>query len=233
MRVAVLEDDQAQAELLASWIRASGHEPYSFATGESFKNALKRDTYDLLLMDWNLPDTSGLDVLQWVRDNIDWHIPVLFTTSRDNERDVVYALENGADDYMTKPMRRAETLARIRALERRLSGQLEEPDILSMPPYRIDPGNRRISRDGEELSLTQREFDLALFLFRNAGRLLSRSYILENVWGHKGELNTRTVDTHVSRVRSKLGIGPANGWRLSAVYHHGYRLESLHNPSNP
>jgi DNA-binding response OmpR family regulator len=119
VRIAVLEDDAAQTELIQSWFREAGHDCHAFAAGNEFKSALQHETFDLLVIDWNLPDTSGPDVLAWVRENLDWHIPVLFVTSRDHEEDIVFALEHGADDYMTKPVKRRETLARITALERR------------------------------------------------------------------------------------------------------------------
>jgi two-component system, OmpR family, response regulator RegX3 len=98
---------------------------------------------------------------------------------------------------------------------------------LSIGPYRLNVNSRTIDHAGERVDLTHKEFDLALYLFRNPGRLLSRGQILEAVWGTTADLNTRTVDTHISRIRNKLGLMPENGWKLSAVYQHGYRLERL------
>ena len=227
MRIAVLEDDTDQSELMQSWLRNIGHECQVFASGSAFKNILKRETFDLLVVDWNLPDTTGPEVLTWVRENLDWHIPILFVTSRDLEEDIVYALDRGADDYMTKPVKQQETLARIKALERRSQPVIGQASSLKQGLFEFDIANRHVRIGTDTVELTNKEFDLALLLFRNPGRLLSRSYILENVWGTSGELSTRTVDTHVSRVRSKLGINPDNGVRLSAVYNHGYRLESV------
>ena len=227
MRIAVLEDDADQVELLQSWLGEAGHECQAFASGSEFRNMLKRETFDLLVVDWNLPDTTGPEVLSWVRENLDWHIPILFMTSRDLEEDIVYALEHGADDYMTKPARQHETLARIKALERRSQPSSGQAGNLKLGLFDFDITNRNVTIGTDTVELTNKEFDLALLLFRNPGRLLSRSYILENVWGTNGELSTRTVDTHVSRVRNKLGINPDNGVRLNAVYNHGYRLEPL------
>lgn len=232
MRIAVLEDDPAQAELLLSWIRAAGHECREFATGDEFKRALGRDTYDLLVIDWNLPDTSGLKVLGWVRGTLDWRIPVLFTTSRDSEEDIVHALESGADDYMTKPIKRGETLARIAALLRRTLPATNEDSVFDCLPFKFDVRNQQAMVGKQKVNLTNKEFRLALFMFQNFGRLLSRSYILENVWGVGPGLTTRTVDTHMSRIRNKLGIRPDRGWRLNAVYHHGYRLEACDAETN-
>ena len=227
MRIAVLEDDAAQAELLQSWFNAAGHKCRLFSTGTDFRTALMHDTFDLLVLDWNLPDTSGTDVLAWVRENMDWHIPVLFATSREQEEDIVFALEHGADDYMTKPVKQRETLARIAALERRTHPATEPDTMLELGPFGFDIANRQVRIGADTVELTNKEFELALLLFRNPGRLLSRSYLLENVWGTSAELSTRTVDTHISRVRNKLGIHPDRGVRLSAIYNHGYRLEQL------
>lgn len=225
MRVAVLEDDVHVGQLFSLWLERAGYSPQLFATGEAFKKALGRESYDLLILDWELPDTNGSKVLAWVRQNIDWPVPVIFATARDSEEDIVQGLMDGADDYMTKPVRHNEFVARINALARRSSRDFDKKDALNLPPYRIDIGARSITCDGVPLELTQKEFDLALLLFRNPGRLLSRGYILESVWGRQPDFNTRTVDTHISRVRSKLGLTPEHGWRLNAIYNHGYRLE--------
>ena len=227
MQIAILEDDAAQIELLKSWFVSAGHECHAYTTGNTFRDALRKETFDLLIIDWNLPDTTGPEVLGWVRDNLDWHIPVLFTTSRDREEDIVFALDRGADDYMIKPIKRAETLARMAALGRRTQSGNEGEKLFRSEPYAFDIANRCVHVDGQTIELTHKEFALGLLLFRNAGRLLSRSYLLETVWGTSGDLNTRTVDTHISRVRLKLAIHPDKGWRLNAIYHHGYRLENL------
>lgn len=227
MRIAILEDDAAQQELLQCWIGEAGHESYAFDTGQALQDAVRRETFDLVVLDWNLPDTSGLAILGWIRRHLDWNIPVLFTTSRDREQDIVQALGNGADDYMTKPIKRGETLARINALLRRALLDSAEKPVQVYPPFEFDLHNQRVKLDNREVNLTHKEFQLALLLFRNTGRLLSRGYLLENVWGVRSELTTRTVDTHISRLRNKLGIRPEHGWRLNAVYHHGYRLEAV------
>lgn len=227
MRIGLLEDDRDQAEMLLTWVNEANHDCYHYATGEEFRQALRSETFDVLIIDWNLPDTTGPEVLDWVRENVDWHIPVIFITSRDGEDDIVQALGRGADDYMVKPVRKNETLARLHALERRAAQDVDVDLIYEYPPYRVEMKERTIMLDDEPVTLRNMEFELAVLLFRNAGRLLSRSYILENVWGTRGDINTRTVDTHVSRLRNKLNIRPDRGWKLSAVYHHGYRLERV------
>jgi DNA-binding response OmpR family regulator len=139
----------------------------------------------------------------------------------------VKILRAGADDYLVKPLRKDELLARVEALGRRAKPQPRLADVLKVGDFEIDLGRRRVQRAGRAIELTQKDFDLAVFLFRNVGHLVSRGHILESVWGRSADLNTRTVDTHVSRLRSKLGLVPEQGWRLTAVYQHGYRLETV------
>ena len=145
---------------------------------------------------------------------------------RDSEQDIVFALESGADDYMIKPARQNELLARVHALLRRAYPR-EEDKQLSFPPYEIDTQRGEIRRAGSKIELTPKEFDLAVVLFRNMGRLMSRGHLQEAVWGRSGELATRTVDTHVSQVRKKLDLRAESGFRVVPVYNYGYRLEQI------
>ena len=227
MRIALVEDDKDQSELVTRWLEQEAHDVVVFRTGKSFISNARRDTYDLVILDWMLPDLNGDHLLNWIRGQADWPIPVIFTTARDSEQDIVKALEAGADDYMIKPLQRAVLNARLRALARRSGWQSDDAEILTYPPYSIDMDMRTISSEGEPITLTEREFDLAVFLFRNQGRILSRNHILEVVWGQIAEINTRTVDTHISRLRTKLQLNEANGWLLRSIYQHGYRLHSL------
>jgi len=152
---------------------------------------------------------------------------VMFITARTEEDDIVTALQKGADDYLAKPVRKMEVLARVNALERRSKKEFQQRELIEVEPYAIDVAQRKIRRNGVEIELTLEEFDLALFLFRHIGQLLSRGHILESIWGRNPDLNTRTVDTHVSRIRNKLELTAENGLRLSSVYFYGYRLERV------
>lgn len=212
---------------MQAWLAAAGHVCIHFTLGEKFLRAGVTDSFDLLVLDWLLPDINGDEVLLKLREQCDWHMPVLFVTGRDSEQDVVYALEQGADDYMIKPIKPLEMLARITALGRRAGMQDAKNEVFEVGAYGVDNVRHSITRDGQPLELTHKEFDLAVFLLRNVGRLISRKHIMESVWGQRSDLNTRTVDTHISRIRGKLGLIPDNGWRLSAVYQHGYRLERI------
>lgn len=124
-----------------------------------------------------------------------------------------------------------ELLARIQALGRRISGNEPVQRTLEFSPYRFDLERRELAVGGEVVPLTQKEYELLLFFFKNAGRLLSRAHLLESVWGRSSDINTRTLDTHVSRLRKKLNLNSEKGWRLSSSYHYGYRLEPAGNGS--
>jgi two-component system response regulator RegX3 len=227
-RLAVLEDDESQAKLLQYWITSQGFACRTFSRGNDILKAVLRDTFDLVILDWRVPDLSGEEVLRAIRDHVREPLPVLFTTGRDREEDIVYALKSGADDYLVKPLRRLEFLARVDALLRRSRARNRDAEApIDAGAFHIDPHGRTLHKDGAPIELTQKEFEMAVLLFRNVGRLLSRSYLLDTVWGISADVSTRTVDTHASQLRTKLGLYPESGWRLSAVYQHGYRLEKM------
>ncbi len=220
----MLEDDTDHAALVTQTLQQAGHTYAVYTTGARFIQAMVRETFDVLVLDWMMPDMTGLDVLDWVRQ-LENHTPVLFVTSRDAEEDIVQALAHGADDYLVKPPRAAELLARLHALKRRADGA-GGSGALTVGPYELDPSQAMVRLHGEILELTQRQFELALVLFRNTGRLLSRQYLLEAVWGLNDTVQTRTLDIHVSQLRTQLQLAD-NGLRINSVYAHGYRLESL------
>lgn len=227
MRLALLEDDAAQAATLAGWLRGAGHEVRPFHLAADLVRECGHESYDAYLIDWMLPDRSGHEVLCWLRRERGDTAPVIFVTSRDSEEDIVTALQGGADDYMIKPLRRLELLSRLDAIWRRTLRH-HAGDCIDLPPYRLELASRRVLRDRTEIEgLTEKEFQLATVLFQNIGRLMSRGHLLETVWGLRAEIPTRTLDTHVSRVRRKLELQPANGFRLVSAYNFGYRLEKV------
>ena len=224
MRVALLEDEPDHAALVTRALDAGGHSYVVYGSGARFQQAMVRETFDVLVLDWMMPDMTGLDVLDWLRQ-LENHTPVLFLTSRDAEEDIVTALAHGADDYLVKPARSGELLARLNALQRRASG-VGGASSLVVGPYEFDAGLSVARLHGEIIELTQRQYELALVLFRNTGRLLSRQYLLEAVWGLNDNVQTRTLDIHISQLRNQLALAD-NGWRIHSVYAHGYRLEPL------
>jgi two-component system, OmpR family, response regulator RegX3 len=158
-------------------------------------------------------------------------IPIIFITADDQEDDVVAALTAGADEFLSKPLRRLELLARLESLRRRAIAGPFAVEVFEVGEFRLDVRSRSITRDNEPLALTSKDFDLASLLLRNVGRLLSRSYLLETIWRARTVRLSRSLDTHISRVRYKLQLTPEHGWRLVAVYGYGYRLDQAVLPS--
>lgn len=223
--VGLVEDDPDQADLATHWLQAAGYRCVHYASAAEFRRGRGRHAADLLLLDWELPDSDGVTLLNEVRsDSATGSTPIIMLTVRADEDDIVHALRSGADDYIVKPPTRGVLLARIQAVLRRtqLSPGIDDIDLA---PYEVDSDRARILIDGEDTDLTQREFELALYLFRRHGRIIRRETLLESVWQIAASVPTRTVDTHISRLRRKLKLDGIYGWRLVAVYQHGYRLE--------
>lgn len=229
MRFAVLEDDPVQAGVVQTVAQALGHDCMVFGNGRELLRELQRESFDLLVLDWGVPDASGYEVVEWVRAHVKYPVPVLFVTAHGSEREIVAALTAGADDYMVKPVRVPELLARIAALLRRSYPQPRD-NIAVFGDYTFDLARQTVDIGGHTVELKQKEFMLAYVLFANQGRLLSRGYLQQAVWGSGRSAGSRSLDTHLSRVRTQLNLRPENGFRLVAVYNHGYRLEPLAAP---
>lgn len=227
MRILLLEDDQEQADLLKHWLESAGFYCTVASSASQMKTEMMQDSFDIYVLDRQLPQGSGVQVLQEIRNLDDVLAPVLMVTQSGDEADIVEALNLGADDYLVKPVREQELIARIKALHRRYIGFSGDNKLIEYPPYRFDLKSRQAYIDGEPIKLTNKEFDLAVFLFRNVGRVVSRGHMLQSVWGTQGQLTTRKVDTHISHLRQRLGIADSPYWRLSSVYQQGYRLEQV------
>jgi two-component system, OmpR family, response regulator RegX3 len=225
VRIAFLEDEAEQSDRIVALLSDAGNHVHAFNRGRALLNNLRSETYELLLLDWELPDISGYEVLSTLRTNLHISTPVLFLTHRDSEEDVVKALNAGADDFLVKPARKFELLARIESVCRRARDVAEQQAHFDIAPFHISLNERYIERDGNRLELTRREFEVAVMLLRNVGKVLSRGHIMEALWGRGDATTTRTVDMHVSRVRQVLGLSSAIGLRLTAIYGYGYRLE--------
>jgi DNA-binding response OmpR family regulator len=225
-RVAVLEDDPVQLELVQHTMRAIGYVCIGFSDGEELLRAMRRETFDLLILDWQLPGISGPDVVLWVREHQPSWIPIIFVTSRSDERDIVRGFTCGADDYMLKPMRVAELIARVRGLLRRANPS-RGAQVQSYGRYEFNSDLRSVVFGDRSVDLKDKEFALALTLFANLGRLMSRQHLCETVWGFGTNTSSRALDTLMSVLRTKLNLRPDNGLRLSAVYSVGYRLEEI------
>ncbi|PAT37051.1 DNA-binding response regulator [Vandammella animalimorsus] len=227
MRIGVLDDDPLVQEFMRAAIEQLGHSCYLYSDGTSLLIDLRTRTLDLLVVDWYLPDMEGPQVVQSVRQSIGSNMPILFVTRRGSEEDVVQGLSSGADDFMTKPVRMGELLARIQALLRRSYPETQMAHVVEFGVYRFDTEKRTLEVRGEPVDIKHREFNLALFMFQNCGRLLSRDHVREMVWGQLTPMPSRSLDTHISRLRNKLHLKPENGYVVTAVYGVGYRLEQV------
>ena len=233
MRIAVLDDDPAQTDFICQTLTAAGHACHAFAKGGELVKQLRRQTFDLLVLDWNVPDMAGDQVLHWVRQSLSTRLPVLFMTSRSRETDIAAMLNSGADDYVVKPVSAPVLIARVGSLLRR-AYYLKPPAAKEVfGEFEFDLGAKHVVVRGTAVAVTQKEFELALLLFQHLSRPLSRAHILDVIWKQATDIPSRTMDTHVSMLRSKLGLRPESGYRLTPIYGYGYRLERIETNEPP
>lgn len=227
MRIAIVDDDEASLDFVSRVLERHGHGCVTFQRSRDVPVALQRDTYDLLILDWNMPSLSGMDIVAWARSNLPAPPPVIMLTSRADKDDVAAALNAGADDFIVKPESAVVIAARVEALLRRTTAQPIDSRIETYGPYIFDRLNETVTLNGDPIVVTSKEFALARLFFANQHKPLSRRYLMETVWKSVAELTTRTLDMHVSRIRSKLHLRSDNGYRLQTVFGYGYRLESF------
>jgi DNA-binding response OmpR family regulator len=225
MRIAVVDDDQDLLHFVQSAMREFGHTCDGFSNGAQLLAALRRGNYDVLLLDWHLPDVSGIELLQRIRADQSDTTGVIMLTNRAEPDAIVRALQSGADDYIVKPAETAIIAARAEAVNRRSQRGRAEQRYLDFGDYRFDRLTEVIAIAGEPVVVNSKEFALALLFFENVHRPLSRSYILGTIWHADPNLPTRTLDMHISRIRTKLGLRPENGLRIAAIAGYGYRME--------
>lgn len=223
--VAIVEDDETMGEGMSTWVAEMGHKPTWFVSGASLLAALHTGEFSLFLLDWGLPDMQGIDLLRRLRGHEAIDAPIIFCTARGDETDVVEALHEGADDFIVKPVRHHELAARISATLRRAYPGPSNASVISVPPFSIDTGNRVIHVDGKAVDLQNREYELAVMLFQNLNGVVSRTRIIQTLWGSEPMETSRSLDTHVSRIRRKLGLSAERGVVLQSVYGLGYRLQ--------
>ena len=217
--VLLVEDDDAIADMLRGFFERDGYRFLHALTGEEAVERLRIRPVSTILLDINLPGMDGVETCRRIREFS--RTPLIMLTARDNEVDKVLGLEMGADDYVTKPFSPRELMARVKAVLRRAEEPPAKPKILEIAGFEIDSGRRRVTTpNGEVIEPTAREFDLLWFLAENSGLALSRSQILEAVWGYEYFGETRTVDVHIRQLRKKL-----EGIPIETVWGVGYRLD--------
>jgi DNA-binding response OmpR family regulator len=229
MYIGLLEDEPQLAQHVCEILEKAGHSTNHFSNGADMIKAIGRDTIDLFVLDWRVPRASGLDVLKHIRNVRGLKEPVLFLTSKTDEQDIIEALNAGADDYCTKPVRPQEFLARVTALLRRTypdrSSQETSRHLLN---YTFNQLDNSVSFGNSNISLSEKEFKLALFLFENHERAVSRERLMQEVWGGEGDALSRSLDVHISWLRKKLDLtATAPNLRLKPIYGFGYRLMAV------
>lgn len=226
MKVAALQDDPTQALLLEQTLLLNGHSCVRFRGGQALMQALRRESFDMLLLDWEVRGIAGRDVLLWIRRALGAALPVMLLSERDDEAHIANCFADGADAFVAKPLRHGELAARVQALARRTAPAAGSGDLV-VGVFRFALAERRAYVRNRCVPLAPKEFDLAVLLFRHAGQLVLRQILCERVWRRAVPQTSRTIDSHLSRVRTKLGLWPHNGVRLSAICAVGCRLDLL------
>ena len=222
--VLVVEDEASLASTLSYNFRKNGFNVVTAADGYEGLQAARREQPDVVVLDLMLPKMDGLEVCRRLRAGSD--VPILMLTAKGEELDRVVGLEMGADDYLTKPFSMRELIARVRALIRRSAGRPAADDVsrISAGMLELDIRGRTVTRDGAEVALKPKEFDLLFYLAKNAGQVFTREQLLEHVWGYEFFGGSRTVDVHIRWLREKLEKEPAQPRYLLTVRGVGYKF---------
>lgn len=206
-KILIIEDESALVVLLRYNLEAEGHEVSVAMTGEEAKLVLEEERPDLVILDWMLPGLSGIEICRQIRARPETRdIPVIMLTARGEEGDRIRGLATGADDYVVKPFSVAELMARVKAILRRAAPE-RVADVITIADITLDRAAHRVVRHGRQVRLGPTEYRLLLVLMESAGRVLSRSQLLDGVWGRDGDVDERTVDVHVGRLRKALVRG--------------------------
>jgi two-component system response regulator RegX3 len=224
-RVLVVEDEESFSDALSYMLRKEGFEVSVAATGTQALTEFDRTGADIVLLDLMLPEMSGTEVCRQLRSRS--NVPIIMVTARDSEIDKVVGLEIGADDYVTKPYSPRELVARVRAVLRRHSGEAIEvtAPTLAAGPVRMDVERHVVTVSGDAVPLPLKEFELLEMLLRNAGRVLTRGQLIDRVWGADYVGDTKTLDVHVKRLRSKIEPEPSTPRHIVTVRGLGYKFE--------
>ncbi len=220
-RVLVVDDEPVVRDVLTRYLAHEGFEVHAAADGHAALTAIEAQPPSVIVLDLMLPKLSGLELLRLVR--LESSVPVIILSAKVSERERIAGLELGADDYVTKPYSPREVVARVRAVLRRGAGEPRAP--LEFDDLVIDPVRREVSRAGEVVRTTRKEFDLLLCLASTPGRVYTRAELVESVWGYVWSGDTETVTVHVRRLRAKIEADPSKPRRLVTVHGVGYRFE--------
>ena len=229
MRIAMLADATSSLELFHDILALAGHECQHFSDNATLLREVRKKSFNLLILDGHTTDCCNMSVLKTIRHSFISGVPVLLVSQQAEDQGSVAALKAGADDVMARPIRADVLEARAQALLRRAYPR-RHARALTFGRYRFLPELCALEVDGRTVDLKYREYELAFFLFRHLGQLVTRQQLHDAVWGTRLNAASRSLDTHISRLRSKLDLRPANGFLLSATYALGYRLEAFGEP---
>ena len=222
MLIYIVEDDTDIRELETYALKNSGYEVKSFGESKSFFKACAEIKPQLVILDVMLPDFDGLSVLEKLRkDKYTKNIPVILVTAKSSEMDKVKGLDMGADDYLTKPFSVLELISRVRAILRRCTVE-EKPETVELGGIVLDDSKHIVTSNGEQCSLTYKEYEILKLLIINKGIVLTRDRLMENIWGYDFEQGNRTVDVHIQSLRKKLG---PSGDHIKTIRHVGYKID--------
>lgn len=233
MRLAIVDDDEDLLDFVRDALERAGHHCTGFSNGTSLLAALRRETFDLLMLDWSLPDIVGIDLLRRIRAGDAAPAGIIMLTNRSDKDGIAEALHAGADDYIVKPESAVVIVARVEAVRRRSAPSSDGDRFVRFGDYEFDRLTQAIRVGDELVALSSKEFALALLFFENVHRPMSRGYILETLWQSAADLPTRTLDMHVSKLRTKLRLRPENGYRIAAISGYGYRMEQFPTENAP
>jgi DNA-binding response OmpR family regulator len=220
--VLVVDDEPIVREVVCSYLEREGYRTLEAADGDRARELVEAEALTLVVLDLMLPGTDGLELCRWIRNRSE--LPVIMLTARTEEADRIVGLELGADDYVTKPFSPRELVARVRSVLRRTAPQLVGPERLAFDGLTIEAPTREVRKNGREVRLTAREFDLLWFLARHPRQVFSRDHLMDRVWGYSAALDTGTVTVHVRRLREKIEDDPAHPRFLQTVWGVGYRF---------
>lgn len=220
--VLVVEDEPIVRDVVQRYLTEAGYRVVTARDGGEARQLLLSDGFALVLLDVMLPVMDGLDLCRWVRSRSS--VPIIMLTARGDEADRIVGLELGADDYVTKPFSPRELTARVKAVLRRGGPVPLDERPLVFGRLRIDAAARQVQRDGQNVHLTTREFDLLLFLAANARRVFSRQQLMDRLWGYEAAQDTGTLTVHIRRLREKIETDPSHPRHLETVWGVGYRF---------
>lgn len=229
MHLALFDIQDQQRNLFMNALSEAGHESSFFLSHELNLEAFSAQDFALFILSWENINNEKKSYLHALRKQFGPNVPILLIVDAETESEILSGLAAGANDFLIKPIRKEALLTRVHVLLERAYPAWQAADKIIFGQHIFEIRKAKLTLNDQTIALTQKEFDLGLLLFKNMGRPLSRAFILESVWATETEVSSRTIDTHISRVRNKLQLQPEYGFRLVPVYGYGYKLEKITN----